>query len=422
MTYQEALDTMYSRLPFFQNQGKTAYKADLSRTIEMLNRLENPHENIKTVHIAGTNGKGTSAHILASILQSAGYKVGLYTSPHLKSFRERIRINGVEISESRIVDFVEQLDILIGNLSPSFFEMTVVMGFQYFFESGVDIAVIETGLGGRLDSTNVISPEVSLITTIGMDHTDILGDTIQEIASEKAGIIKENVPVVLSSAQPDLFPIFEKKVNDIGSRINKKSWDYSLIAKSEFDLIVDGENHQYEINPEIKANYFLKNVPGVIEVIKELALIGWHINDSHVVQGINRVVSNTGLKGRFQVLAQSPTVIADVSHNPDGLAELFDQISLMEYSSLHVVFGTVRDKNVKSLRKILPHDAKYYITQSNTPRSMLAEELQHHLELPEAKTFDDVNEALESAFLSSEEDDLILVTGSTFVVAELKNL
>ena len=420
MTYSEALDTLYSRLPFFQNQGKKAYKPDLSRTAAMLKRIGNPHEDFKSVHIAGTNGKGTSAHSLAAILQSAGYTTGLYTSPHLKSFRERIKINGNEISQNRVVTFVEDLDEIIGDMKPSFFEMTVVMAFQYFKEQQVDIAIIETGLGGRLDSTNVITPQVSLITTISMDHTDILGDTLEKIAIEKAGIVKEKIPVVIGNYQPDIHSIFEEKSKELKAPLNSNAFDY--IVDFVHKEITDGNDKVYSLYGSESPNYLLKNIPGVLECINELNNLGYRIESSNVISGLNNLQSLTGLKGRFQVIGTAPKVIADVSHNQQGLTALFDQIQTMDFDTLKVVFGTVRDKNLQDLVSILPVDAIYYFTESKVARSLPAEELPRIFRHLKGRTYSDVNAAIKKAVLDSDSEDLILVTGSTFVIAEINDL
>lgn len=405
MTYSETLEYLFARLPMYQRMGKKALKLDLRITIELLEVLNNPHHRFKSVHIAGTNGKGTSAHGVAAILQSAGYRTGLYTSPHLKHFTERIRLDGQEIDEAFVVDFVANIRPEIDRLEPSFFEITVAMAFAYFAEMKVDIAVIETGMGGRLDSTNVIIPEVSLITNIGLDHTDILGDTIAKIAFEKAGIIKEGVPVIIGEKHNESAPVFDQVAKERNAR---------LVHASPF-----------EWNPDAMVPDYLKlNVGGIRAVILELVDLGWQIEEDHFTKGLNNMNALTGLKGRFQVLGESPTTIADVSHNPDGLKVLFDQVQAMCTGQLHVIFGTVKDKELGPVFDVLPAGAKLYWTQSSVPRALAVEELaiQAAMNGLQGECFKDANEAVSQAKLQSSANDLILITGSTFVVAELDDL
>ena len=402
MDYSETLDYLYSRLPMYQRQGKSAYKADLNNTIALLEALDNPQNKFKSIHIAGTNGKGTSAHAIAAILQTAGYKTGLYTSPHLKEFTERIRIDADEISKKWVVEFVEVLTPVIEAINPSFFEVTVAMAFQYFADTEVDIAVIETGLGGRLDSTNVITPEVCLITNIGLDHTDLLGDTIEKIAAEKAGIIKKNVPVVIGDMHANALAVMKKVADKEGS-----------------PLI---ETQPVWVEHEIP--YFTRNTAGIMGVIGELRKQGWSISKDAELEGLRNFTSITNLKGRYQRLGKAPIVIADVSHNRDGLFILIDYIKSQTFNKLHVVFGTVKDKNLRPIFDILPREGCYYFTQSAVPRSLAAEDLRQQAANYgiEGEAYANVNEAMKAALFLANSEDIVLVTGSTFVVAEIDNL
>lgn len=405
MTYTETLEYLYTRLPMYQRIGKSAYKKDLTNTIRLMDYLGNPHEKFKSIHIAGTNGKGTSAHGIAAILQMAGYKTGLYTSPHLKSFAERIRIDGAEISESWIIDFVDRIKPAIEEIEPSFFEITVAMAYDFFAIEKVQIAVVETGLGGRLDSTNVITPEVSLITNIGFDHMGLLGHTLTDIAREKAGIIKKRVPVVIGKWQEETINVFKEAAERL---------DAPLI-----------ESKQASWEPQrIVPDYLLKNCAGIETTISELVKQGWMITSDHIKEGLNQMNELTGLKGRFQVLSQSPLVIADVSHNEDGLNSLFDQLKKKCKGTIHLIFGTVKDKELTPIFKSFPNNIKAYWTESNVPRSLNVEELaiQAIFSGIEGECFKNVNEAISQAKEKVQPDDLILITGSTFVVAEVDEL
>lgn len=405
MTYQDTLEYLFTRLPMYQRVGKVAYKKDLTNTIALLEVLDNPHTKFKSIHIAGTNGKGTSAHGIAAILQSAGYKTGLYTSPHLKQFTERIRIDGKEVDQEFVIDFVDKLKPHIDRITPSFFEITVAMAFTYFAEEKVDIAVIETGLGGRLDSTNVIIPEACLITNIGYDHMDLLGDTLDKIAFEKAGIIKNGVPVVIGEATSLTRPVFENKAKDVQADITyAKSTDW-----------LPG-------NPLIP-NYLIKNVPGIKTLIQILIDKGWHIEERHIEDGLAHMNELTGLKGRFQVLSQEPLIIADVSHNLDGLRILFEQIRSVNSGKLHLIFGTVKEKELGPIFELFPSGELYW-TQSMVPRALPVEDLnnlarQHGLL---GTCFTNVNEAIHSALSAASKEDLILITGSTFIIGEIDQL
>lgn len=420
MNYSESLDYLYSRLPMFQRIGAAAIKKDLTNTLRMLEALGNPHRRFKTIHVAGTNGKGTSSHALAAILQSAGYRTGLYTSPHLKSFTERIRINGAEVAADYVADFVTQHQSLIEEVNPSFFEVTVAMAFDYFASEGVDMAVIETGLGGRLDSTNVITPDVSLITMIGWDHADLLGDTLEQIAGEKAGIIKPGVPVVIGAHQPDLLPVFRRKAADCQAPlIAVDDTRVQITGATSYSQTVAVDGHVFET--DITARYFARNIPGVLAVVQVLQQAGWAVAAKHVADGLQQVKTLTGLKGRWQILKERPLTVADISHNEPGLKALFQQIAVVQPRKLHLVFGVVRDKDLTKILSLLPAEAYYYFTQSGVPRSLPAVELQavanvHGLS---GAAFTNVNTALEAAWKVAHPEDLIVVCGSTFVVAEI---
>lgn len=409
MTYQETLAYLFAQLPMYQREGKSAYKKDLTNTIRLLEHLDNPHRTFKSVHIAGTNGKGTSAHGIAAILQTAGYHTGLYTSPHLKNFTERIRIDGREVEKKFVVEFVHRIKSVITDIQPSFFEITVAMAFDYFARQQVDIAVIETGLGGRLDSTNVITPEVCLITNIGYDHTDMLGDTLEKIALEKAGIIKEAVPVVIGETQEETLPVFQRVAQE------KKA---PLILAEKLDDLGWTPN-------KLVPSYFLRNFKGIRATIECLSRTGWKITAEQVIEGMNHIHELTGLKGRLQVLSKEPLTLADVSHNAEGLKVLFDQVrGLSEDKTIHLIFGTVKNKDLQPIFSTFPPEAQIYWTQSHVHRSLPVEELaneglKYHLK---GAIFPHLNKALLEAKKRANKGDLVVVTGSTFVIAEIEGL
>jgi len=407
MTYQETVEYLYSRLPMFQRDGKSAYKKDLNNTYALLEKLDNPHEKFKSVHIAGTNGKGTCAHSIAAVLQTAGYKTGLYTSPHLKHFTERIRIDGLEVDQTFVIDFVADMKSAINEINPSFFEITVAMAFSYFAEKEVDIAVIETGLGGRLDSTNVIRPEACLITNIGYDHMDMLGDTLEKIANEKAGIIKERVPVVIGEYHEETFPVFAEKAK----RLNAPLYLSPSMGLSD---IQDESSYTKFLNRD--------KVSMLAHVLKER---DWKISDKDFKEGVDNMERLTGLKGRGQVLSDKPLTLADVSHNEQGLQALFSFIKpVSEQGTLHLIFGTVIDKDLDQLFRCFPDKAQLYWTQSSVPRSLPVERLAEHAATwnLQGDLFSNVNEAVAAARINAKPEDVVLVTGSTFVVAELEEL
>ncbi|WP_299782730.1 folylpolyglutamate synthase/dihydrofolate synthase family protein [uncultured Formosa sp.] len=404
MTYQDTVQWMFSQLPMYQRQGQSAFKKDLSNTIVLAEHLNHPENQFKSIHVAGTNGKGSTSHMLASILQEAGYKVGLYTSPHLKDFRERIRINGTEIAEDFVVEFIATNKLFFTEHDLSFFEMTVGLAFNYFKEKKVDIAVIEVGLGGRLDSTNIIMPELSVITNIGLDHTQFLGTTLTEIAGEKGGIIKSNIPVVIGETQLETQDVF------------------NAIAEKHKAKIVFADQVISNIYPsDLKGIYQTKNIKTVLQSVKELQLLGYNISETHIKSGLLNVMNNTGLKGRWQVLKEQPKVVCDTGHNKEGLSEVMKQLQLESFKKLHVVFGVVNDKDVSSILPLLPKKARYYFCKPDVPRGMPAEDLQASFITSgfEGDVYNSVNEAYKSALLHAKPDDFIYVGGSTFVVAEI---
>ncbi len=427
MNYQQTLDYLFSNLPMFHRIGAAAYKADLSNTLKIANLLENPHLNFKSVHIAGTNGKGSTSHMLAAILQTAGYKTGLYTSPHLKDFRERIRINGTMISQNKVIAFVENFKIAFDEIQPSFFEWTVALAFQYFSDEKVDIAIIETGLGGRLDSTNIITPELSIITNISYDHTNLLGDTLEKIAIEKAGIIKRNIPVIIGERHLESENVFIQKAKQENSEICFASKKYEAVLKERDSLfsclkITSTNNTVYEnLLVSLQGNYQLKNICTVLAAIDELRNKKFKITEAHILEGLMLVQEKTGLEGRWQTLQTKPTIICDVGHNEAGIKLILEQLKQYDFTTLRMVIGVVNDKDIKSMLNLLPTNAVYYFCKANIPRAMDAEELRVQAEEFNllGKSYSSVKEALDDARRESNENDLIFVGGSTFVVAEV---
>ncbi|MDA1121387.1 MAG: bifunctional folylpolyglutamate synthase/dihydrofolate synthase [Bacteroidetes bacterium] len=410
----------------FQRIGAAAFNKNLEKTRQLCAALNHPEASFKSVHIAGTNGKGSSAHSIAAILQCAGYKTGLYTSPHLKLFTERIRIDGIEINEESVVNFVNRNGPLLEQLKPSFFETTVAMAFDYFAKEQVDIAVIEVGMGGRLDSTNVITPEVCLITQIGFDHQQYLGETLEEISKEKAGIIKKGVPVVLGELNEKLLPIFRQKAAEENCELIRTS-DYQ-IKKKQTELIkidVRAPHKTYsDLSIDIRGEYYLQNIPGIIETIYQLKSKGFRINENAIRDGLANVVTLTGLKGRWQVINNSPLIICDVGHNEAGLQSIVDQILKTKHKRLHFVLGTVNDKKLDPILDILPKSATYYFTQAKIPRALDASELSRRAFSfgLNGEVIPDVNEAIQRAMVKALENDLIFIGGSSFVVAEIDGL
>ena len=404
MNYKETLDWMFTQLPMYQRQGASAFKKDLTNIILFCNFLKNPQEKYKSIHIAGTNGKGSTSHMLASVLQEAGYRVGLYTSPHLKDFRERIRVNGKPITQEKVVSFIKETKEFLDKQKLSFFEMTVGMAFEHFSKEKVDLAVIEVGLGGRLDSTNIINPILSVITNIGLDHTQFLGETLPEIAFEKAGIIKEGVPVVISQKQSETYPVFLEKAKE---------------CKAPLFFAEDTVYHFYEL--DLKGIYQHKNIKGVLKSIEILRDLGFRIDEKNVEVGLRQVVKNTGLKGRWQVLRQAPKVICDTAHNSDGLKLVLSQLTTEKYNNLHMVLGFVNDKELGDILPLFPKKASYYFCKPDIPRGLDVEILSEKASAAglAGETFKSVAAAYSAALNASETNDLIFVGGSTFVVAEM---
>jgi len=424
MNYQQTLHYLYNSLPMYQRIGAAAYKIDLGNIVELMEEMSNPQNSFKSIHVAGTNGKGSSSHMLASIMQEAGYKVGLYTSPHLKSFTERIRINGTEIEQQKVVGFVERAEPLIKRIEPSFFEITVAMAFDYFAENKVDIAVIEVGLGGRLDSTNIITPEVSLITNIGLDHQTLLGNTLEKIAAEKAGIIKKDVPVVISQKQEKIQSVFENKAAEVDTEISF-AMDYYAVEQANTErvnIIKLGKIKIEGIKPDLKGNYQQLNLPGVLQTLDKLK--GFDITNNHIKDGLEKVVKNTSLKGRWQQLNQKPLTICDTGHNIDGVNMIIGQLAEYGCNNLHIVWGMVEDKSIDEVLKLLPPKAQYYFCAADIPRALNAgilagKALKFNLE---GKSFTSVKEAITNAKKNAAQNDLVFIGGSTFVVAEIEEL
>lgn len=429
-SFQQTLDYLYSQLPMYQRIGPAAYKANLDNTIALSEYLDHPEKKIKTIHIAGTNGKGSVAHMAASVLQEAGYRTGLATSPHLKDFRERIRINGKPIPKKDVIDFVKKHKAFFEQLRPSFFEMTMAMTFDYFAGEQIDVAVIETGLGGRLDSSNIIMPELSVITNIGMDHTSLLGDTLEEIASEKAGIIKAETPVLIGRRQKEVCHVFENVAARNRAPIYYADDIFEVHSLSQVNLNGSGyikatmRHAQTTCNVllDLLGNYQVENLVTVMAAIlilnKYKKLV---IPDGAIIRGLRKVVKNTGLKGRWQQIGQRPRIICDAGHNPDGINYIADQLKTTPYEHLHMVIGMVDDKDRKAVLECLPKPASYYFCRPSVPRGLDPGVLASEAAAVglQGKAYATVNEALQTARLKAAPDDLIFVGGSTFVVAEV---
>jgi dihydrofolate synthase/folylpolyglutamate synthase len=427
MNYQQTLDYLFTRLPMFSRIGAAAYKADLSNTIRLCDSLDNPQQKFKSIHIAGTNGKGSVSHMLAAIFQTAGYKTGLYTSPHLKDFRERIKVNGEMIAEQAVIDFTEDIQPLIEEIEPSFFEITVAMAFDHFVKERVDIAIIETGLGGRLDSTNIITPELSVITNIGWDHMNLLGDTLQKIAAEKAGIIKENVPVVISEVIPETKKVFEETaraknaplyIASHNRQVADWKWEnHQLVITVAKEHSADHKEYQLDL-PGI---YQAKNLLAVLEACQLLHTKGWHITDDIIHIALRKVKKLTGLHGRWEILHTQPLVVLDVAHNVDGIKQLLQQIELTDHHHLHIITGMVKDKEIEKVLALFPKEASYYFTKAHIPRAIDENELAEKAREFGLKSipFSDVNFALYSAANKAGKKDLIVICGSVFLAGEV---
>jgi len=430
MNYSQTLDFLYNQLPMFQRVGASAYKTDLNNTITICKILGNPQTRFRSVHIAGTNGKGSVAHTIASVLQESGYKTGLYTSPHLKNFRERIKINGNKIPEDNVISFVEKYSRKFNNIEPSFFEYTFGMAMEYFAGQKVDVAVVETGMGGRLDSTNIITPILSVITNIGIDHTRFLGDTIEKIAFEKAGIIKPGIPVVIGETQNESRDVFLGVAAEKGSGIifADQEYAYGNVIRFEageegavFDLKKSNRNYLKNIKLPFSPDYQIKNAVTAITAIVQLLNSGYKIAELEIRNGLRHVIKNTGIKGRWQTLRNKPLTICDAAHNEDGIREVVTQIRKIKFNQLHFILGVVNDKQVGEILGLLPKEALYYFCKADIPRGLEQEalELQARDFGLMGKSYPTVKTAYKHALTNAGPDDLVFIGGSTFVVAEV---
>ena len=428
MNYEETIQYLYNSTPLFQHHGNSAYKEGLGTTRILDKHFGHPHTFYRTIHIAGTNGKGSCAHTIAAILQSAGYKVGLYTSPHLNDFRERIRINGIMIPKDYVVDFVQNEKSFFEPLSPSFFELTTALAFKYFKDEGIDVAVVEVGLGGRLDCTNIINPDISIITNIGFDHTQFLGNTLAKIASEKAGIIKRNIPVIIGEHTAETKIVFEQKASAMCSPILFAS-DNPIVIYSELanDKISGRLYHIRDFGilyGELSGIYQEKNTNTILYAIQILRKQGYDIAEKAIRKGFSEVCELTHLQGRWQILKEKPLIICDTAHNVDGFKMIIRQLKLSHYDKLHVIIGMVKDKDINGVLQLLPTDAEYYFTQASVERSFPANELKilaskFHLK---GDSYETVSEAYIEAQKKTDPNDLIYIGGSNFIVADfLKN-
>jgi dihydrofolate synthase/folylpolyglutamate synthase len=437
MTYSKTLAWLYAQLPMYQRVGAAGFKKGLGNTEALAAALGHPEKRFKSVHVAGTNGKGSSSHMLAAVLQSAGYKVGLYTSPHLREFTERIRVNGQELAPDYLVNWVADHRHLFDTIQPSFFEMCVALAFDYFAAEQVDVAVVEVGLGGRLDSTNIITPLVSLITNISYDHQAMLGDTLPEIAGEKAGIIKPGRPAVVSQTQPEVAAVFEAKARQEGSplRFADAHYEARLAAETTTDeaaragvqlLNVYREGQLYLANAELGllGDYQRLNLPGVLTTLDELRAQGFAISEAALRQGMRDVTRLTGLRGRWSILGQHPLVVADTGHNEAGLRLVLAQLARVPHRQLHMVIGTVNDKDVTKVLALLPREATYYFCQADIPRALPADELAALAQAAglTGEAYGPVPVAVAAARAAAAPADVVFIGGSTFVVAELADL
>ena len=426
--YQQTIDYLFSRLPMFSRIGAAAYKKDLTNIRKLCEFLDHPEKKFKSIHIAGTNGKGSVSHMLAAILQTAGYKTGLYTSPHLKDFRERIKVNGEFVTKEFVVDFTEKINPLIEIIDPSFFEITVAMAFEYFTETACEVAIIETGLGGRFDSTNIIDPEISVITNIGWDHMNILGDSLEKIAFEKAGIIKENITVVIGEASEETEQIFKQVASEKTAPIIFAADKQQAIGWhwEKHELVVEvakrhHDDHQlYRL--DLPAIYQTKNLLTVLETCAQLQQKGWKLDEKNIRRGLQHAKELTGLHGRWEVIHDHPLIILDVAHNADGIRQVLEQVEVTDHEHLHVVFGLVKDKEAETILSLLPTLAKYYFTEARIPRAMDALSLKTAAEKFDLKgeVYANVNEAVKAARDVAGKHDMILVCGSIFLVAEVE--
>lgn len=426
MNYQEAVDYLYAQLPIFTRDGASAIKKDLTNTYRLCEALGNPQQRFKSIHVAGTNGKGSTSHMLSAILQQAGYKTGLYTSPHLLDFRERIRVDGSMVSKSWVAAFVDSHQALMASIQPSFFEVTVAMAFAYFAEAEVDIAVVETGLGGRLDSTNIISPLLSIITNISYDHVAMLGNTLPEIASEKAGIIKPGIPIIVGEWQAAVTGVFERVAAEKGSSLvfASKQWHVDNMGRNDRYLNLQAlhrdsaEKFTYAL--DLTGSYQARNLPAVLSAVDELRKQGFPVMDTDITYALAHVQHLTGLMGRWQTLAANPLVICDTGHNADGWREVLANINATPHSALHMVIGVMRDKDLDHMLPMLPQGAHYYFCQVDMPRALPATELRTVAERYGllGNAFNTVADALAAARQHASRADLVFIGGSTFIVAD----
>ena len=425
MTYEETITYLYNSAPLFQNVGGDAYKEGLETTLTLDKHFGHPHRKFRTIHVAGTNGKGSCSHTLAAILQSAGYKVGLYTSPHLVDFRERIRVNGEMIPRQRVIGFVEQHRSFFEPLHPSFFELTTAMAFNYFAEQQVDVAVIEVGLGGRLDCTNIIRPDLCVITNISFDHIQFLGDTLAKIAAEKAGIIKPGTPVVIGETTPETKPVFMETAQKQGAPIHFAEEEQLVVSH----LPQNGKNYYWtrdypHLEGELGGLCQVYNTNTLMSAIRVLTSIGYKIEEEHVRRGFANVCALTGLMGRWQKIQESPAAFCDTGHNKAGIELILKQLSIQKYHHLHIVIGMVNDKDIRGVLDMLPRNATYYFTKASVSRALNEHEVQRlakEVAGLEGNTYPNVKEAFEAANANAQKDDFIFVGGSTFVVADLLN-
>lgn len=412
----------------FSRIGAAAFKGDLTNTIKLCEAIGNPQNTFKSIHIAGTNGKGSTSHMLAAIMQAAGYKTGLYTSPHLKDFRERIKVNGEMVEEAFVIDFTERIKPVIEQIDPSFFEITVAMAFSWFATQQVDIAIVEVGLGGRLDSTNIITPELSIITNIGYDHMNMLGNTLQEIAGEKAGIIKHGVPVVVGDSLPETKPVFDKKAKELEAPLffaDELRWVPEWKQEKQHLVVTVGVKHTDERRDyrlELAGLYQIKNLITVTEAVYRLQLKGWKIEEKDIEEGLLHVKKLTGLHGRWEVIHQHPFTVLDVGHNEGGIRQIVEQLEHCNFQKLHIVVGFVKDKEITKILSLLPKNAVYYFTKAQIPRALAEDELtEKAAEFGlNGKAFATVMEALQNAVDHAHKEDMILVCGSVFVVGEVE--
>jgi dihydrofolate synthase/folylpolyglutamate synthase len=434
MNYPETLAWLYAQLPMYQRVGAAGFKKGLGNTEALAAALGHPETKFKSVHVAGTNGKGSSSHLLAAVLQSAGYKVGLYTSPHLREFTERIRVNGQELAPDYLVQWVAQHQGLFAEIEPSFFEMCVALAFDYFAAEQVDVAVVEVGLGGRLDSTNIITPLISLITNISYDHQAMLGNTLPEIAGEKAGIIKPGRPAVISQTQPEVKSVFEAKAQQEGSTLLFADTRYETrptppaadgtAGMQVVDVWRDGQPFLASVELGLLGDYQRLNLPGVLATLDELRAQGFNIPEAALRQGLRDVTGLTGLRGRWSIIGQHPLVVADTGHNEAGLRLVLDQLARVPHQHLHLVIGTVNDKDVTKVLALLPRDATYYFCQANIPRALPADELASLAAAQglTGRSYGAVPAAVAAARAAAAPDDVVFIGGSTFVVAEVAEL